>query len=649
MLAVLPLACFALIFVTVLAGSRRGIHPPDLRSSFLSASVVWGVTLTAITEILSLPHLLTRGWLSAAWASACLASAAVYYRIVRRQGVVTQRDSARAAPAWLMALSSGAGFIIAAVGLIALLAPPNTWDSMTYHMSRVVHWIQNQSVAHYPTHIPRQLHHTPWAEFAIMHFQLLTSSDRLANCVQWFSMAGSILGISLIARQLGAGLLGQVFAAVVTATIPMGVLQGSSTQNDYVVSFWLVCLVYHVLLAIREGGSSWGSNIALGASLGIAVLTKSTAYVYALPFVTWALLATSKRLRWGAWKPVVAIALVALALNLGHYSRNIQLYGSVHGDTRAWYMNDVTNAKVVISNVIRNLTLHVGTPFGVVNEAIDGGTQLFLTALGIDPNDRRTTWLDEDFRVTRSSNHEDSAGNPMHLLLLLVSIAIYLSSRQSKPHGNDGRYIVACTFAFLLFCLTLKWQPWHSRLHLPLFVLSAAFIARILAVPARRKLVIAAAVLLIVAAQPWVFYNYSRPLIPLAFQVGDVRTIGGSNAFADRADQYFSNRPELKAPYVGAADLIKSKNCSTIGLHLGLNDWEYPFWALLQQDSHDVLRLEHVNVENSSAETASATEEFIPCAVISLGPDGGASDEFTINQQRYAREWSLGPVRVYLK
>ena len=112
---------------------------------------------------------------------------------------------------------------------------------------------------------------------------------------------------------------------------------------------------------------------------------------------------------------------------------------------------------------------------------------------------------------------------------------------------------------------------------------------------------------------------------------------------------YFSISPELKAPYVGAADLIKSKNCSTIGLHLGLNDWEYPLWVLLQQDNRDVLRLEHVNVENSSAETASATEEFIPCAVISIGPDGGAGDEFTINQQRYTREWSSGTVSVYFK
>jgi len=89
-----------------------------------------------------------------------------------------------------------------------------------FHMSRVVHWIQNKSVAHYPTHILRQLHQNPWSEFGILQFQILSSSDRLANLVQWFSMVGAVLGVSLIAKRLGADLRGEVFAAVTVATVP---------------------------------------------------------------------------------------------------------------------------------------------------------------------------------------------------------------------------------------------------------------------------------------------------------------------------------------------------------------------------------------------------------------------------------------------
>ena len=104
-------------------------------------------------------------------------------------------------------------------------------------MAQVRHWIQQQSVAHYPTHITRQLFSNPWAEFTIAHLFLLTGTDRLANSVQWFSMVGSLIAVSLIAARLGADKRGEVLAAVVAATIPMGILQASSTQNDYVTAF----------------------------------------------------------------------------------------------------------------------------------------------------------------------------------------------------------------------------------------------------------------------------------------------------------------------------------------------------------------------------------------------------------------------------
>ena len=62
--------------------------------------------------------------------------------------------------------------------LTALIYPPNTPDSLSYHMSKVMHWIQNGNVEFYSTSITRQLYLSPFSEFVILHLQLLTNGSR---------------------------------------------------------------------------------------------------------------------------------------------------------------------------------------------------------------------------------------------------------------------------------------------------------------------------------------------------------------------------------------------------------------------------------------------------------------------------------------
>jgi 4-amino-4-deoxy-L-arabinose transferase-like glycosyltransferase len=50
------------------------------------------------------------------------------------------------------------------------------------------------------------------------------------------------------ARRLGGRL-----AALFCATLPMGILQSTSTQNDFVVAYWLACLVALVTDATTRG------------------------------------------------------------------------------------------------------------------------------------------------------------------------------------------------------------------------------------------------------------------------------------------------------------------------------------------------------------------------------------------------------------
>lgn len=285
MLAIFPLLSLiilSIIFTNIWKSWRRG---------FISAIVAWGVFLTVVTEILSWLNLLNFSLLLLSWLSFSLFLGSVYFKQQQasKQKLLSLpklRSITNVFSVFSIGLIISIFIITLIVGLIAIVAPPNTWDSMTYHMSRVVHWIQNGNVAHYPTYNLPQLFHPPFAEFAIMHLQILSGSDRFANLVQWFSSIGSIIGVSLIAKELNTDVRGQVFAAVFCATIPMGILQASSTQNDYAVGFWLVCLAYFVLLSVKYENQP-SLYFLIGASLGLAILTKSSGYLYAFPFMVW--------------------------------------------------------------------------------------------------------------------------------------------------------------------------------------------------------------------------------------------------------------------------------------------------------------------------------------------------------------------------
>ena len=633
MAIILPPLSFLFTFLIIRKAKIQG-----WRGSFLFSAVFWGFLLTLITEVLSLASKLDYYPVLGLWAAAALVLG--LYLLIYRQKKVPMYPNL---PHIYTSLSRferylilNIVFIIAAIGLIAWAAPPNTYDSMTYHLSRVSHWVQQKSVAFYPTHILRQLHQNPWSEFAILQFQILDGSDRFANFIQWFSMVGSILGVSLLAKELKASVRGQVLAGVVCATIPMGILQGSSTQTDYVVSFWLVCFTYFIFL-LRENGKLVYA-LAAGAALGLGVLTKATAIIFAFPFLIWLVLSTIRRRSKNlAWLTAVILALAFLT-NLGHFARNYDLYRNPLGPGSEneifSYSNEIFSLPAVVSNLIRNTGLHLSTSFNQVNAVFEKGIALIHRFLQISPNDARTTWPGIDFQVPRLTFHEDTTGNFIHLLLITGSILLFLFQRSNNQDARP--YVFSLLLGFLLFCVLLKWQLWHSRLHLPLFVLFAPFIGLVLSRPRAGRIQHLFAVLLMVTALPWIFNNSSRPLL------------GKNSVFTtSRTDQYFRNRPSIAGPYTESVEYISNLGCSDIGLIMGGDDWEYPFWVLLDEKSKEAFHIEHINVTNISKQKYG--DGFLgtqrPCAILSLSAD--APSTISLANSAYLKEQSFDSVSVY--
>jgi 4-amino-4-deoxy-L-arabinose transferase-like glycosyltransferase len=498
------------------------------------------------------------------------------------------------------------------LAVIAWAAPPNSWDSMTYHMSRVVHWVQNRSVAFYPTNISRQLHLTPWSEFAILHVQILSGNDRFANFVQWFSMAGSLVAVSLVAKELNASMLGQVFAAAACASIPMGIMQSTSTQTDYVVAFWLVCFVYFAMLLRKRPGAL--ISTAGGAALGLSVLTKATACIFALPFCLWLGIASIRNHGAKALPYLFAAVTIALAMNSGQFARNYNLYGDVlgprsEGGSSYAYANETHSVPAVTSNLVRNVALQLGTPWKAVDASLTSAIFWLHKLLGISPNDPRTTWTGTDFQVSTVLIDEGGAPNVVQVILIVSALLLYAlgKDREAAP----GPYAAAALGGFLLFSAALKWQPWHSRLLLPLFVLWTPFIGATFSRIRRPAIVKGVLVAVLVTALPWVVLNQNKSLV------------GKNSIFArSRTDQYFTYFEPWRLPYIRAADTLAAMNCFDVGLAIYSDSWEYPIWILLRERTSGPVRLEHVNVTDVSARLREPGPAWAPCAIFRINTSG---------------------------
>jgi Dolichyl-phosphate-mannose-protein mannosyltransferase len=582
------------------------------RMAALAAAVLEGAVMVVFTEALSLLGALNASGMLAVWVAL---SGFLAWRVWRDRGSVAWGHPLTVWPGGVdgfLLLSVGA--LIGLLGVLAVITPPNTYDSMTYHMSRVVHWIQNGSLAHYPTSIGRQLFLPPGAEFAILHLQLLTRGDRLANLVQWSSLVGSLTGVSLAAKQLGGDRRAQILAAVVAATLPMGIMQASSTQNDYVVSFWLVCLVVFVLHLNRQppGSGLTGGALVVGAALGLALLTKPTAYVFAFPFMIWMALARTRRDGVRAWGALILVILVALALNAGHYRRNIATFGAPLGPrveaTR--YLNATFDVPSLVSVAVRNVVLHLGTRWSEVNRLTARMVDGVHRFLGLDVNDSATTADALRLRVSRPPYHEDVAANGWHVALAMVALAALVVVSDLRRQPPLVTYAGLLVTAFVLFCLILRWQPWHSRLQLPLFVLGAPVVGIVLARrPLLGRLVACG---LLGTAVPWVLFSETKPVL------------GNASVFRrDREAQYFAMRPDLRQPYLDTVARLREGQCAAVGFLMDENGFEYPLWVHLGKASGTGWpRLEHIGIldQGGTALGAIGDARFRPCAVIATHP-----------------------------
>ncbi len=501
---------------------------------------------------------------------------------------------------------------------ISIIYPPNTLDAMAYHMPKVMNWVQNNNLNFYPTNDLRQLILAPFSEFVILHLYLFFDTDNFSNLVQWYSMFVSCATLSLIIKELGYNYKFQIFGVLFCTTLPMGILQSSSTQTDYVTTMWLVTMVYFLLKYFNTNFLSHIIGFSLSIALGI--LTKGTTYIFAFPFCIWLGLYVIFKNR-KHFLYLFIIPLVILILNFGHFNRNINLYSNPLGLTKespSW-INKNLNLKNFTSNLLRNAGLNFSVPNTKVNNFIAEKITLSLKKFNISTKDPSTTKVPHRGYYIPFSFYESTAPNTLHFLLIIFSTIFFLTNKQLNSIQKN--YFYSVIFGFLFFSFLLIWNAQHNRLLLSFFILSSPLVSIFLLSLKIIKITRITSIVLILYSVPYVLFNKTRPLAAELTIINGKPNLNLPNYFTEeKIEMYFIadkiyNKKDLYDFYDKSVKKIKNINCKKIGFDSGGTNIEYPLWMILKHHFINTkFKMYNVNVNNKSAFIK--TDKVNLCAII---------------------------------
>ncbi len=400
-------------------------------------------------------------------------------------------------------------------------------------------------------------------------------------------------------------------------------LEASGPMTTYSNSFWIATATAFLLAWNEDPG--WLNTVCIGLAAGLAIFTKGTTYII-LPFMVlacwWVSSRTSKILF--LKRSLVFIALILLT-NAPQYLRNYEFDGKPLGlpmnyGAVQFSIEDI-GVRSTLASVLRNISLHTGTPFDSLNEREERGYRAAMRLIGVDADDQRQVIWAEPFIVNHLSFQELLAGNPLHLFLMLIALGMVLAHAKQPENRILLWYSVGLIAAFIAFSALLKWQRWSSRYHLPFFVLGAVVIALTLSRYVPRRVVTFIAIVLV----SWGLLNSSinrfRSLIPAGRWL---------TAYGPRSAMYFAYNNEYMAPsYIAAANAVNKTDCASVGIdsYTPLSDPEikrspdsfftYPILALIHADGRKRTAW-FAGVHNLSARYAESQPHSPACAIVCL-------------------------------
>jgi hypothetical protein len=469
--------------------------------------------------------------------------------------------SLRAHPLLLaLALAVAAAFVYQAFLVVA--SPPNNFDSMTYHLSRVAAWYHDGGMHFLDAHTSRQNLLPPNSELAILYTFVFLGRDLLAAVPQLLAEIAVLGAVYGCARRLLYPRSAALFAALITATLTEFALQSVTTQNDLVAAAFVATAAYFLL------GRSRRELPLVALALALAVGTKTTALFAfpALALVAFAMLPRRRVLELAAWSAAAFIAVGAsgYALNLretGHplpsgpefagFSPTITARGTISTSARVLFRFVDLSGYHVDYPILKTISLR--------------GEDLF-TLLHIHPNPPESTANGFGFYPNTWPNEDRSYFGILGLFLVLPVAFGYAGALVlRKTSAARGLLGLALPVYVVTLALGYSYNAWIGRFMLIPVALVMPLAARLYSM---RLLAGLATVVGIATLGVTHAYNVTKP----------TGLNGGSAVWSmPRAEAQGLGMPSLD---VSLAMLDRHVPANApVAVVFGGNEWDYPLYG----------------------------------------------------------------------
>jgi len=449
----------------------------------------------------------------------------------------------------------------------------NNWDSMSYHLPRYLHWIQNGSLDFFITPEQRQNISPILPDYLLGTMYILFDNDFFIFVIAWLSVIIASYYVYKIVYLLTSNRNTAILGFLASLFLPSQLAFMSSSQTDPISTALIVILLYYTILMKSRESKSLVVLMILMAPLFLTA--KTTGLIFSLPIY---IFVTFKYYRF-ITKYFLQFSTILIFALLPGLPCLLRIKNS-RVLTEAGVVASEISPQGVLANTLRIFVNNLQTPIIGINSYLEGAYYWSAQIVGINPNP--IGYGNYGNFYLSNSLHADFVGNPIHLIYLFIAI---VSLRKNKTYRVLSLLILS---QLVLLGATIGWQPWINRFTSTILVVGSILIG--IWIAERGKFLrISLITLMLTYSSFWIFYNPTRslldpkPLIFIAKELGmketDLEKVR-QDLVLSRNQQYFSVKPELESPYILAAEKINEIRPKEIFIKINGNDFEYPIWAL---------------------------------------------------------------------